>query len=67
MNNTDKLLRAFIDAMGYEVKEIDINPRKHDRYPSEHIVDYKVTKKEVMTEKERRIAEQQRELMANRY
>ena len=45
MTNEMKLMRAFIDAMGYEVEEVDINPRKHDRYPSEPIIDYKVTKR----------------------
>ena len=47
MNNTDKLLRAFIDASGYEIEEVDISPMKHDRYPHTPIIDYKVTKKQV--------------------
>jgi len=44
MNNTDKLLRAFIEASGYEVEEIF-----EQKIPSGQIIvphDYKVTKKE---------------------
>jgi len=50
MNNTDKLLRAFIEASGFDIKEI-----KREFYKGEYkglsteiheeVIDYKVTKK----------------------
>ena len=42
----DKLLRAFITVSGYEIEEVDVNPRKNDRYPSEPIINYKLTKRD---------------------
>ncbi len=47
MNTTDKKLDALIDALGFDVEEVDVNPRRHDRYPSEPIYDYKLTKRGV--------------------
>lgn len=51
MNNTDKLLRAFIEASGFEIQEI-----KEEFYKGEfkglgteiheRVIDYKVTKKD---------------------
>lgn len=60
MNNTDKLLRAFIEASGYEVKEISptITKERREFLESENMLftlaveegcDYKVTKKPVDT------------------
>jgi hypothetical protein len=46
MNNIEKKLDALIDALGFDVEMIDVNPRKYDRYPSEPIYDYKLTKRE---------------------
>ena len=45
MDNTEKLLIALIDALGYDIKKIDVNPMRHDRYPSTPIYDYKLSKK----------------------
>ena len=57
MNNTDKLLRAFIDAMGYEVEEVFDKERFKFESDLAHgvgvkfngdrgdYIDYKVTKK----------------------
>jgi hypothetical protein len=46
MNNTDKKLDALIDVLGFDVEQVDVNPRKHDRYPSEPIYDYKLIKRD---------------------
>jgi len=43
MNNIDKLLRAFIEAQGFEVK--DLYATGQDTRTA-YVVDYKVTKKE---------------------
>ena len=48
MNNTDKLLRAFIEASGFDIKEtshIESIPYKGGFRAGGFIVDYKVTKK----------------------
>jgi len=61
MNNTEKLLRAFIEASGYEIEEVTVNtPTRtishfdvnNDGLPVfidslEPIIDYKVAKKKV--------------------
>ncbi len=63
MNNTDKLLRAFIDALGYEIEEVnlartrvpkgtDIDTAQVIRISGDGLyytggIDYKVTKKDV--------------------
>lgn len=52
MNNTEKLLRAFIEASGYEVEEVLVNPRplvcndKPTNRMTYDYIDYKVTKRE---------------------
>ena len=57
MNNTDKLLRAFIEASGYEIEEVKTVTKQKfsvakalftERYNSQQpitTIDYKVTKK----------------------
>ncbi len=51
MNNTEKLLRAFIEASGYEVEEVLVNPRplvcndKPTNRMTYDYIDYKVTKR----------------------
>ena len=46
MNNTDKLLRAFIEASGYEIEETIGNPTSNDPKSQFYLnFDYKVTKK----------------------
>lgn len=62
MDNTEKLLRAFIKAQGYEIEEIESTEKKFagkyagdDIYTDTPTIDYKVTKKEepiFMTDKE---------------
>lgn len=61
MNNTDKLLRAFIEASGYEIEDIKstvapkfslIKALITDRYNQQlpvTTIDYKVTKKDLVT------------------
>jgi hypothetical protein len=49
MNNTDKKLDALIDALGFDVEQVNVNPRRHDRYPSEPIYDYKLTRRDEPT------------------
>ena len=45
MNNTDKLLRAFIEASGYEIEETIGNPTSNDPKIQFYLnFDYKVTK-----------------------
>jgi hypothetical protein len=46
MNNTEKKLDALIDALGFDAEQVNVNPRRHDRYPSEPIYDYKLTKRD---------------------
>jgi len=43
VNNTDKLLRAFIEAQGYEIEVVDSGRKEQFGTP---IIDYKVTKRE---------------------
>lgn len=49
MSNTDKLLRAFIEASGYEVEEVKVPcmPVESDGilFGQDYKIDYKVTKK----------------------
>jgi hypothetical protein len=47
MNTTEKKLDALIDALGFDVEKVDVNPRRHDRYPSDPIYDYKLTKRDI--------------------
>tara|TARA_R110000787_G_scaffold86785_2_gene184958 strand:- start:219 stop:638 length:420 start_codon:yes stop_codon:yes gene_type:complete len=51
MSNTEKKLDALIDALGFDVEQINVNPRKNDRFPSEPIYDYKLTDRGVKTTK----------------
>ena len=44
MSNTDKLLRAFIEASGYEIEEVKGGFKK-SQYGGTFTVDYKVTNK----------------------
>ena len=57
MNNTDKLLRAFIEASGYEIEEVGggVSPARRKELEDnnmlftlavEDVIDYKVTKLE---------------------
>jgi hypothetical protein len=55
MNNTEKLLRAYIEAQGFDVKEVTKSfvmkdmgrPEADAMFTSTQVVDYKVTKKKV--------------------
>lgn len=54
MTNTDKLLRAFIEASGYEIEEIesvDSIPCNGGFRAGGDIIDYKVTKKSITKER----------------
>ena len=53
MNNTDKLLRAFIEASGYEIKEVvvdkvipDLSRVERSTLTIKDVIDYKVTKRD---------------------
>ena len=51
MNNTDKLLRAFIEASGYEIEEVKreaLAGEEPDLFllDKNYIIDYKVTKRD---------------------
>ena len=45
MDNIEKKLDALIGALGFDVERINVNPRKNDRFPSDPIYDYKLTKR----------------------
>lgn len=45
MTDSEKKLDALIDALGFDVEKINVNPRRHDRYPSNPVYDYKLTKR----------------------
>jgi len=45
LNNTEKLLRAFIEASGFDVEEVIISESMY----RDTVIDYKVTKKQADT------------------